>query len=394
MRVEYDQEDDSLIAEMEREFSSLSCHDSKDVEREDDYEAEWKYSVRTLPDDIAKLLNTIDLLSLRVEALNQIEHELFRWTDRKSKSRRLDAACVRMAWRSAVSGPQRSKTLRIVRHIVDDKKHVAQIQKLQAHECALALPSWQGNPQIKDGILYIRDVTRGTPTFGVRSYPEATPIEIPVLITNIWTRMTGRGRPNCWDVTAGSGTVYDVITTIYKGKVVGTDIAIANDITCYGDIRNIGHHPRHEHKPKLLPGDKGPKTVITRPDLVFIHPPSRGWPACYHIYGPDLEMACSQDIGVLMERKEYVAVIGEAILTAISRLAPGGLISVLIPEYIRCFSKITDDVGTTDELLNYVDIKCTLIDRHRVVDEAPVRQASLDYFRGPLEHLILGRRVM
>jgi hypothetical protein len=45
-------------------------------------------------------------------------------------------------------------------------------------------------------------------------------------------------------------------------------------------------------------------------------------------------------------------------------------------------------------LLRNVNKNCTLIDRHRVVDELPVRQASLDYSRGPVEHLILGRRVM
>lgn len=386
---------DALVRASEREFQDAVTRvrdaDSVIVEAAD---GAWKQKAHALPAEVNKLLRTIDLPSLRVQALGAIEETLFGWQDRRNSRRALDIATVRAAWRRSLVGLQRSETLRVVRLAVDDAKHLAQIQKLQAHECASALPKWQEEPAVQHGVLHVRDVRRGTATFGVRSYPEATPVEVVVYTVRQWTSSTGKTKPRCWDLTAGSGTVFDVITTVFGGRVVGTDIAIDNAATIYGDLRDAGQHSRHRRAPKFFPGDEVPVDVIRRPDLVFVHPPSRGWPACAWIYGRDRVPSLTRDVGVLLERAQYVEVIADAARVALAQLADGGLMSVLVPEYVRCHQEISADPGTADALLAAIADVATLIERHTVVDDAPVRQASLGTTRGPVEHLILAKKLV
>jgi hypothetical protein len=385
-----EREVEAMLAELRREVSDASCASARGVNDRGVPDSECKRLARAVPDQVARLLRTIDLLSLRTQALAQIELELFGWRDRREGYRSLDTPTVRSQWHQAVSGSARAETMKIVRHVIDDTKHLAQIQRLQAHECASALPSWQAKPQVRDGVLNTRDVSRGSLTFGVRSYPEATPIEIFVLVVRMWMQRTGKQRPLCWDMTGGSGTGHDVITTVFGGQMISTDIALDNGKTVYGDIREAGRLSHHRGRVGVL--ERGPEKTVKRPDLVFIHPPSRGWPACAWVYGRDTR-AVAQDLGVLLERDLYVGALADAITASVGKLADGGLISVLVPEGVRLHQTVVHDPGIADALLERLAAICTLVEQHAVVDEQPVRQASLGTTRGPVEHLILAKKV-
>jgi hypothetical protein len=356
--------------------------------------ANWKVAVQTLPPEVTRLVGTIDLMTLRRSALGSIEEDLFGWANRTSAEGRLDVAAVRRAWRRALSGPQRDATLKVVTRAVDDVKRVAQAERLQEHEVASRLAAWQECPQVVGGILHVRDVSRGARTFGLRSYPEATPIEVVVYVVALWTKRTGREHPHSWDLTAGSGTVHDLLTTIFGGVVAGTDIAIDNRTTVCGSLDEPGEHalPRERGVPGVF---RAPAPRVTTPDLVFLHPPSRGMPACSWLYGLrgrwDVAVHLRSDLAYMADRRAYVERIAKAVRTSLGRLAPGGMLSLLVPEYVRDHQQIAADRGIGDDILHLLGDGARLIERHEVVDDAPVRQTSLDRARGPLVHLILGR---
>lgn len=383
-----DPEVEAMVAEVRREIAAATAQQRVGANAgEPD---NWKHLARALPPEVRRLVRTIDLLSLRVQALNHIERKVFGWEERRAGKRVLDTSAARIAWKRACSGERREATIRTVRYLIDDHKQLAQIQKLQDHQCALTLASWQEKPVVSQGTLHTRDVARGTPTFGVRSYPEATPIEVFVLVVQLWMERTGKSRPRVWDLTGGSGTGADVITTVFGGRVISTDIALDNGKTIYGSIRSVGRVSRHGGPVSIL--ETGPDLVVTRPDITFIHPPSRGWPACCWIYGRDRGPLLAQDLGLLVERERYVEAISTAIRAAARRLASDGLVSVLVPEYFRLHQEVLDDPGAADAIVASVADICTVVDRHAVVDDEPVRQASLSRTRGPLEHLILAKK--
>lgn len=391
--MSFDLQVQTILGAMDRDLADVRCNGDQLRRETENSEAIWKHQVHALPVEVARLLGSIDLCDLRIKALAQIEQELFGWNNRYEGNRALDTASVRATWRSALRENRRATIIPVVRHVIDDTKHVAQIQKLEFHEFAPALPPWQRYPRVQGGVLYTRDVTRGMPTFGVRSYPEATPVEVPVFVTRLWMKRTRRYQPACWDLTAGSGTVHDVVTAVFKGRVAGTDIALDNRTTVFGDIRDAGSHPRHARQMLRLPGYRAPKDVVSNPDLVFIHPPSRGWPACCWVYGREKERARELDLGVLLERREYVQVIAHAVRTSMEHLAEGGLVSLVIPEYLRLHQEVVPDPGIADALLLQVQQECVLVARHAVVDEQPVKQTSLGTNRGPVSHLILAKKV-
>ena len=95
--------------------------------------------------------------------------------------------------------------MKVVRLAVDDAKRIAQVQHLQEHAVPSSLPAWQREPRLVGGILHVRDVSRGTPTFGVRSYPEATPIEVVVYVAKLWMKSTGQQHPRTWDLHCRGG---------------------------------------------------------------------------------------------------------------------------------------------------------------------------------------------
>jgi hypothetical protein len=355
----------------------------------------WNIARKALPPEISKLLGAVDLPALRMEVLENVENDMFGWSDRASDHGRLDQAAVRRAWRQRLWGPQRGATMKTLRHAVDNIKGVAQIQLLQEHQPVSNLPRWQIDPKIVEGILHIRDVSRGTPTFGVRSYPEATPIEVVVHVVRKWMQRTGRQHPRTWDPTAGSGTVHDVVTAIFGGTCAGTDIAIDNGITMYGDIDDVGAHPLHTQH-RGVPGVfEVPAVRVTTPDLVFIHPSSRGWPGCSWLYGyrnrEEVNFNLNLDLAYTLDRGAHIERIAKVVRTSVRRLAPGGLISLLIPEYVRFHQELAPDRGIATDLLRTLSAEALLIERHEVVDDHPVRQTSLDRARSPLVHLILAR---
>jgi hypothetical protein len=92
-----------------------------------------------------------------------------------------------------------------------------------------------------------------------------------------------------------------------------------------------------------------------------------------------------------LDRGAHIERIAKVVRTSVRRLAPGGLISLLIPEYVRFHQELAPDRGIATDLLRTLSAEALLIERHEVVDDHPVRQTSLDRARSPLVHLILAR---
>lgn len=366
---------------------------------EQDAKTKWRSERRAMPPPAAKLLDSIQVTSLKVEALHRIESQLFGWDSRRVKNRTLDQADVRRAWREAWRPELLTASLKTVRSAIDEVKSLAQIQLLQDHPPAEVLPSWQREPKVTDSVLRVRDVQRGKPTFGVRSYLEPTPVEVVVHVVRRWMRMTRKTRPSVWDPTAGSGTVADVVTTIFGGSVASTDLAVENAVVAFGDLENIGTHHLHrrQHLGRTVirwysPPQKG---VIATPDLVFLHPPSRGFPGASFLFGSrageEITNYLDSDL-TYADRRRWVEVVSNAVRAAIGRLGDGGLLSLLVPEYVRCHQEVADDEGLADGVLaRFGTEEVQLVQRWNVIDERPVNQISIGSTRGPLVHLLLRR---
>jgi hypothetical protein len=236
-------------------------------------------------------------------------------------------------------------------------------------------------------------VSRGALTFGVRSYLEATPVELVVYVVQRWMATAKKSKPQAWDITAGGGTVKDVITGIYHGTVAATDIALDTGATIHGDLEDIGRHPLHAQA-RGIPGIiRARPVLVPLPDLIFIHPPSRGWPGATWLFGArvrdEIVMNLKRDLAYELNRDAYVGRLVKAIRVGLRRLATGGLLSLLVPEYVRFHQRITPDPGIAGAIVRSLGTDAVVLERHEVVDVRPVRQASMDRARGPLVHVIV-----
>lgn len=368
-----DREVDQLVAEVESEFAEEAVVRSEaHICNPENAERLYEELVRHVPRPIRKRLGTVRQPMLRLEALRACESELFEWGSEPD-----DPTTVRASWTAAWSPEHRADTLKAVKRTLDNVKAMAHCGALYSHRVADHLGPRQESPQAVEGVLRVLDV-RGGPSFGFRTFLEATPVEVPVLVVRLWQGVTGRLSPLVWDPTGGSGTVREVVTRVFEGIVASTDLTPVNEHIVKGDIRQLGDLYRCLLKPHR----------IERPDLVFIHAPSRGRPSYPELYDRDRERGKTFDLCSL-DRDSYIQELVIAAQTALERLAPGGLLSLLVPEYRRRGSTITPDPGIADQILNSLEGPWSLVERHQVIDQEPVAQASLGRSRGRMVHLIL-----
>jgi hypothetical protein len=352
----------------------------------------WRRLARALPPPVRGILETIDVPWLRNDTAEEIERELFGWEERRVQAASsrvpVDPAAVRTAWRGRLT-TRPDETLAQVRRIVDENKRTAHYSKVQDREIGRELLPHHQDPTPKDGVLVVRPPPhRRNSYFGVSGYLEATPVEIPVYVARFWQRRIGRTSPAAWDLTAGGNTVAEVLTTVFGSRVVASDIVATDALAAFGDLRDVGflaHHRGNRRPAEILAAS----VVVTTPDLVFIDPPSRGGPSHSALYlgdRPELDLAC-------LDRDEYLANILAVLVLASARLARGGLLSLLLREGVRSDQRVGPDESiVTDFLTAAADFpEVMLVDRFRLVEPAPVRQASLATTRPAMTHLLFAR---
>jgi hypothetical protein len=100
-------------------------------------------------------------------------------------------------------------------------------------------------------------------------------------------------------------------------------------------------------------------------------------------------MNLKRDLAYELNRDAYVGRLVKAIRVGLRRLATGGLLSLLVPEYVRFHQRITPDPGIAGAIVRSLGTDAVVLERHEVVDVRPVRQASMDRARGPLVHVIV-----
>lgn len=358
----------------------------------------WRHLSGSVPAAVRDLLDSIDVVGLRVEAAEEVEAEVFGWSTRVAirdgRPVRVDPATAIATWRHAMNG-SRQNVLTAVRRVVDEKKWEAHYKRLVEHEIATTLWPEHRNPEPIDGVLTVREPQWRGPSFGVRGYLEATPLEIPLHVVRRWQARTGRIAPKVWDLTAGGNTVSDVLTTLFAATVVQTDLAegLREDVTM-ADIGDAGRLHAHGRRQSLGLEPLSTGIVVQRPDLVFIDPPSRGRPTHTEIYNgvrcPGVAPPPSTGADLAADdRDTYLVFILRAVRMSLRRLAAGGLVSVLLREAVRDHQRVTVDADLVSDLLQHgAELGMTVSERFRIEEPRPINQASLGTTRYPMTHML------
>jgi hypothetical protein len=357
------------------------------------HEQRWHRAARALPGPVRRLLETVDVPWLRAETLEEIESEIFGWEERQTSTRegrtvRLDQAGVRSSW-SGLLNAHLAETMSTVRRIVDENKRAAHFTRVQGRDVGGQLLPQHRNPTAKEGVLTLTPPPhRRTPYFGVSSYLEATPVEVPVYVARSWQRRTRGTNPKVWDLTAGSCTVAEVLRTDCGAVVVSSDLVGSDVLDARADLRDAGRIPQHRG-PRQRSENHGQSLVVETPDLVFLDPPGRGLPTHASLYlglRPELDFA-------LLDRNDYLGEVLGAVVDASTRLASGGLVSVLLREGVRADQRVTVDPTLVAEFVDAAAEfpELDLVDRVVLHEPAPVRQASLASTRYPMTHLLFAR---
>ncbi len=343
----------------------------------------WGWLARSMPAPIVKVLRTIEVLGLRVSVAQDVERELFGWNDRRDAECQVDQARAHRSWaRRWQSNPK--VLMQTARRIVDERKRQAHQFRLQTHETAVHLRAEHQRPVPRDGVLTVRERRHRDAYFGLRTYLEVTPVEIPVYVTRFWQHRTGKITPQVWDLTAGSGTVGDVLLAEFAAAVIATDVVEAVSGTICADLFEAGEIARHKQT-RAARENVSEETVIERPDLVFIDPPSRGTPTHTEL---DVGSWPERDLAGF-ERSAYLANILEALVRSVGRLASGGLVSVLLREGVRRGQRVEIDpdmIGIFLEAAAEFDL--VRVDQVRIEEPWPLKQAGLAVTRMPMTHLL------
>ncbi len=343
----------------------------------------WGWLSRSMPAPVVRVLRTIEVLGLRVSVAHEIEQALFGWDDRRTSGRRVDQASARQTWARALRSSSNAVLL-TTRHIVDDRKRQAHQLRLQTHETAASLRAEHQRPFPIQGVLTVRERQHREAYFGLRSYLEVTPVEIPVYVALLWQKRTGKIAPRVWDLTSGSGTVADVLVAAFAATVVASDLVEAVDGTNCADLFDAGEIAQRRTRRAAregIPQD----AVVEHPDLVFIDAPSRGTPTHAELYAgawPEQDLAT-------FERDAYLANILASVVLAAGRLAPGGLVSVVLREGVRRNQHVEADPLLIDDFLRAAtEFALVLVERIRIEEPWPLKQASLGIARMPTSHLL------
>ncbi len=334
----------------------------------------WRAGSRALPPVVRSPLLTIDVPIYRVECLHEIERALFGWESRRRVDRRTGRSIALMpveimvAYSDALAPGRREQTLRVVRREIDRAKHRGFVRKLQALERASQPPAIRTT---RSRSIWCEDPeSRTEATLGVRSYLEATPVQVVEFVVAFLENFGGRKVINVLDLTAGSATVTDVVAT-HGGRTAERDLGPVRDRTHALDLRQV--HRAAETGRKF--------------DLVFIHPPSIGRP-----HPVDMNQGLVHGDLSRVHPDEWVAVVLGAIEGALPFLQHGhGLLSVLVPEGLRDHQRVLPLPGMADRIVERLPEGAYVVDRRQLRWGRRARQVSLGRTRVPSVHLLIAQ---
>jgi len=340
----------------------------------------WKRLASDLPPAVRRMLETIRIPGLRLAALRRAERYVLSGSVRED----LDAARYRALWRSAWSN-RNAETTRAIRLAIDQTLKDVHIARMVEHEAPYCVPTEVRTARVRDGKLTVEDPPSAKPSFGVRSYPERTPPEVVTVAARTWRSRVRHPRPPlAWDLTAGSGTVQDVLRC-NGGRVVSTDLTNNGNGVAKLDARNLGCCPGHG-QPVQTGHFEG--LVVQHPDMVFLDPPSRGVPTMAEL---DRSDDADRDLASL-DRNVYIEIVATIVSKSVERLAAGGLVSLLVREGVRNHQHITQDSGVADAIMGALAAGIQVVGHHEVVYAHAANQVSVGSARCPMVHLLLGRR--
>lgn len=313
---------------------------------------------------VTRLVRTLDVPVYRVECLDEIEKLLFGWDGDRTRLGPIENI---RCWDEAMLPARRDETLGLVRRVVDQKKRQAYVRKL----CDLDRRK-EPLPYVwRPGSLVCEDPQERTePTFGVRSFMEATPIEVVAFTIEVLNRFASRTPEDVLDLTNGSGTVTDLVRA-HGGRVVERDLDPVRAGCLPLDLREVE---------RAVPADR-------RFDLIFVHPPSIGMP---HHKEPS-EDPGRRDLSWATP-EQWIEVVSTAVAKALRFLHPDhGLLSLLVPEGVRDHQKVHPYPGMADQIVQRLPEDAYVVDRRPLTWRRRAKQVSLGTNRVPSVHLLIAR---
>lgn len=228
---------------------------------------------------------------------------------------------------------------------------------------------------------------------GNAAYLEHTPGEVIRFVHKFWESNRGTPKtngPDVWDLTAGAGTVAHYFSVIGTGRCVSSDIVTFGDDVIVAPAQAVGR--LEQHTTRTVIGRSIPLR-IARPDIIFFDPPSIGTPTHSSIYQSS---GFHADLATLLP-DAWAQAVAEITVRAARRLAPEGLISLLI----RHGHRTSDRVHGLPEMLDAItEMVCSpgaqrhlkVVQRNRIESgNHRLNQPGLGKSRVPATHLLLKR---
>lgn len=324
----------------------------------------FRRRTRGVPPMVTRLVRTLDVPVYRIECLDEIEQLLFGWEDDREK---LGPIEIIRCWDDAMSPARRDETLGLVRRVVDRRKRLGYVRKLQdLHRRKAPLPfEWSPGPLVCEDPQERTDLT-----FGVRSFMESTPVQVVAFAIEVLSTFGAKQPKNVLDLTAGSGTVTDLVRA-HGGHVVERDLEQVRHGCRPLDLREVE---------RAVPADR-------KFDLVFLHPPSIGMPHSVALGGRpdrrDLSWATPE---------QWVEIVSTAVTKALRFLRPDhGLLSLLVPEGVREHQKVHPYPGMADQIVQRLPEDAYVVDRRPLTWRRRAKQFSLGVNRVPSVHLLIAK---
>ena len=325
---------------------------------------------------------------------------------------KMDRALVRARWTARWARAERSKTLSIVEDAVNEILRRDHLGRLVVDRRFAELPQDLRHPDVREGVLTVKDARTAVGAVHIRAFLECTPPEIVVRTAYVAAEhrrrlnlRTAYPFPLAWDVTSGSRTVPRVLGGL-GGQVVASDLTPHfNDIKL--DARDLGLATQHRlpfvrrartaGEMMARPGLDEAELSVDHPHIIYFDPPSRGWPTHQELYGDGAPS--DQDLGrdlAELDRDTWVTVVGGVAVLALLHLGVGGVVSLLVREGRRERERVFPEEGVADEVLGFIRERIpdvVVLDDLRVVYD-PVHtcnQRSLGASRLPMRHVVLAK---
>jgi len=345
---------------------------------------DWNRERRLLPPAVVGMLEHVEVVGLRLDAMVAAEKTVLWGVPRRNLSPATRAELWARAWAN-----RQQETAKAVHRAIDGVLSNLYISRLFEHEVPVKLPRDLQAARVVDGVLTVDDPERRTPSLGVQSYTEATPPEIVVVTVKAWQRrqealMKPQRGPRAWDFTAGSNTVAEVLQH-FSGRTAAFDLTNNHEAVTYGDARRFAHCPYFGARTF---GKVPTERIVRSPELIFFDPPSRGTPTQQEL---DLGVHQHLDLAAL-DRDEWVNTVADIASRAVQHLVPGGLLSLIVREGTREDQHVTPEPGVADDVIAALSRHVEILDKHQVEFGSRRNQAVLGQSRLPTQHLLLTRR--